>query len=72
MKEVGVEINLYNGTKHSTAQSYVDMGYTPEQTMLVLGSKSMNTVKQYTDMEKVEIRRALMNRVVQLRKVEEG
>ncbi len=61
---VGVSINLYNGTKHSTAQSYVDDGYTPEQTMQVLGSKSMNTVKQYTDMEKVEIRRRLLDRVV--------
>jgi len=29
------------------AQSYVDAGYTPEQTQIVLGSKSMSTVKQY-------------------------
>ena len=59
-----MKINLYNGTKHSTAQSYVDAGYTPEQTQIVLGSKSMNTVKQYTEMDKIEIRRALMDKVV--------
>ncbi len=63
-KKVGVSINLYNGTKHSTAQSYVDCGYTPEQTMLVLGSKSMSTVRHYTEMDKVEIRRNLMEKVV--------
>lgn len=48
------------------AQSYVDAGYTPEQTQIVLGSKSMSTVKQYCDMEKIEIRRNLLNKVVKI------
>ena len=69
--KVGVRINLYNWTKHSTAQSYVEDGLTPEQVQIVLGSKSMNTVRQYTDLDKIEIRRALLDKVVQIRKVEE-
>ena len=48
-----------------------DAGYTPEQTQIVLGSKSMNTVKQYAEVDKIEIRRALMNKVISIHKDKE-
>ena len=72
--KVGVTISLYQGTKHSSAQSYLDSGYSFEQVMLVTGHKSMSSVKHYAHAE-IEHRRSLMERRVvplRARKVEEG
>lgn len=40
--------------------------------MLVLMSKSMATVRHYAEMDKVEIRRRLLEGVVAIKKREEG
>lgn len=69
-KKVGVSLTLYQGTKHSTAQGYLDDGYSFEQLRVVTGHTSLASVKHYASAT-VEIRRGLMERkVVPLRKAE--
>ena len=71
-KKVGVTVTMHQGTKHSTAQSYLDDGYSFEQLRVVTGHASIASVKHYASAT-VEHRRSLLERrVVPLRKREEG
>ena len=71
-KKAGVTITMYQGTKHSTAQSYLDDGYSFEQLKEVTGHASIASVRHYATAT-VEHRRSLLERkAVPMKRREEG
>jgi integrase len=70
-KKVGIKIDLYHGTRHTTATDYANK-YTPEQTKILLGHKTVETTMKYYAKVNIETERALMTgKVVSLKKAEE-
>ncbi len=64
---VGETVELYEGTKHSTMQSYLDDGYDYTQVMEISGHKTLKAVQRYAH-SRLERKRDLLNRkVVELR-----
>ncbi|OQC29188.1 MAG: Phage integrase family protein [Deltaproteobacteria bacterium ADurb.Bin072] len=59
-KKVGVQISLYEGTKHSTAQGYLDAGYSYEQLQIITDHASKESVKRYAHAQ-LENKRALLD-----------
>lgn len=59
-KKVGVTISLYEGTKHSTAQYYLDQGYSYEQLQIITDHASKESVKRYAH-ALLENKRALLD-----------
>jgi integrase len=59
-KVVGVKITLYEGTKHTTAQAYLDAGYSHDQVQAITDHASIKSVKRYARV-KLENKRALLD-----------
>ena len=58
-KEIGVDIDAYHGTRHTTLTDYANR-LTPEQTKLLAGHTSVQTTLKYYGKIHIETERALM------------